>query len=198
MDPPWLLGQSDVKLLPLVERAHLGLGRQGECILETEGDDRFRRDRQIAIASKGRAQGARSTAGQAANQQANPTSRNPANQHTHARAAADESGRPLAFALLASGQCSGINPIGGAIDVQTGQRQGQSRLPFKSSAPMSEQHFPRSTGALGNRNGVADDDRLGQGTCKVVAGFRMFDVNGPVQTHFQPRSTGKDQGSGLR
>ena len=198
MDPPWPLGQSDVKLLVWFERAHLGLGRQGKCILQPEGHDRFRRDRQIAIAGKGRAQGAGAAAGQAANEQANPTGRDPANQHTHARTAADQSRRTLAFALLASGQSSGIDAIGGAIDVQTGQRQGQSRLPFKSAALVGEQHFSGSAGPLGNSDGVPDDDRLGQGACKLVAGFRMFDVDGSIQAHFQPGAPRKNQGRGLR
>jgi hypothetical protein len=198
MDPPWLPGESDVKLLLWLERAHLGFWRQGECILQTEGHYRFRWDGQIAIAGKGRAQGSGAAAGQATDEQSNPTGRNSANQHTHARSAADKSCRTLAFALLASGQSPGIDAIDGAIHVQTGQRQSQRRLPFKSASPVSEQYFSRSARALGNGDGVPDDNRLGQGAVKPVARLRMFDVDGSVQAHFQPGASGKDQGSGLK
>jgi hypothetical protein len=52
-----------------IHLAHLGFGRQGDCILQAEGDDRLRRNGEIAVAGKGCTQGSGTAAGQTADEQ---------------------------------------------------------------------------------------------------------------------------------
>ena len=105
--------------------AHLGLRRQGKSILQTEGDDRLRRNREIAVAGKRCSQGACTASCQAADEQAHAAGGESSDQHAHACAATNEGSAAFAFPFFGAGQVAGIDAVGCTIDFQPGQGQGQ-------------------------------------------------------------------------
>ena len=121
MDPPWLAlnRMSNHQRLILGIRVHLadlGFGRQGECILQPESDDRLRRYGKIAVSGEGCAQSSCPAAGQAADEEADPAGGESTNQHAHTRAAANEGCATLALAFFGPGQVTGIDAVDGAVD----------------------------------------------------------------------------------
>ena len=151
--------------------AHLGLGRQGECILQAEGDHRFGRNRQIAVSGKCCAQGSRTASGQAADEQAHTAGRHPSNQHAHARTATDEGCAAPAFAFLGLGP---ELPVSMRYWVPlTSNRVSVSAItdfPLNIPRRWATRTSPVAAEPAGHGDGIACHHRLGQDPGKPVAG----------------------------